>query len=100
MSRDTILTAPDGTRYSLDNLATQKWLDGYAPGATQVIGWIRQRAAELFENGKDAEAVAMRSLAERVTKELLPQIRQRALDHERDHPYIVAPEPAKARRRR
>jgi len=37
MSSDTILTAEDGTQYSWDNLASQKWLDELAAAVEQVL---------------------------------------------------------------
>lgn len=65
MSRDTILKAAsrerdDGTRWSLDNLATQKWLDGHAPGAERAVGWLVDEATRLFKDGDDQAATAPR----------------------------------------
>jgi DNA-binding GntR family transcriptional regulator len=90
MSRDTILKASDGTRYSLDNLATQKWLDGHAPGAERVAGWLTGQAIEAFRAGRDDEASLLRRLAARIQEELIPQLRQKAKDHEIAHPFDLS----------
>jgi hypothetical protein len=90
MSRDTILKAPDGTRYSLDTLATQKWLDGHAPGAERVAGWLRGQALEAFKVGKDDHALLLRGLAERVEKEIVNKLKTAAADHALKYPYEIA----------
>ena len=87
MSSDTILTAPDGTRYSLDNLATQKWLDGHVPGAEVIAGYLRGQAAEKFTAGRDGEAMLLRQLADHIRDKIIPAMEERAETNKLDHPY-------------
>lgn len=91
MSSDTILKAPDGKRYSLDNLATQKWLDGHVPGAEQVEGWLRHEAGERFKNGRDDEASMLRRLADHVRDKIAPEMRRKAENFELEHPFELEP---------
>jgi len=81
MSRDTILKDKDGNRYSYDNLSTQKWLDGHRPGALAVVAWLREKAVDLFRQGKDDAAVQLRKLAEDATKEVIPKLEAQASEH-------------------
>jgi hypothetical protein len=91
VSSDTILKAPDGTRYSFDNLASQKWLEGHIPGAEQVEGWLRTEAADRFTAGRDEEAILLRRLADRIRDKIVPEMRRRAEAHTIDHPFELEP---------
>jgi hypothetical protein len=89
MSRDTILKAPDGTRYSFDNLASQKWLDGHVPGAECVAGWLSELGVTAWRNGDDKRALLLRELAAKVRSEIVPELQRAAAAHEKDHPYEI-----------
>jgi len=91
MSSDTILTAEDGTQYSWDNLASQKWLDGHVPGAEQAVGWLLGEAIEMFRRGEVDDAVELRKLAERMRKAVIPPLKSAAEKHSTDHPYELGP---------
>jgi hypothetical protein len=89
MSRDTPLKAPDGSRYSMDNLATQKWLNGHIPGAEQAIGWLKEEAVSLFRQGDTIKAIYLQGLAKRLADEVLPGLIKNREIHERDYPYEI-----------
>ena len=90
MSRDVILTAEDGTKYSFDNIKTQGWLNGHYSGLDVAANYIKVKAVELFKAGKDEEAVKLRKLAEELVKKLEPDMRSRAERHEREFPMVIA----------
>ncbi len=90
MSSDTILKAPDGTRYSLDNLCSQKWLEGQVTGAEAVAAWLLNESVERFRQRKDDEAHELRNLADRINKELVPKLTKAASDHETKYPHEFA----------
>lgn len=90
MSKDSILRSENGTRYSMDNLSTSKWLNGQATGAEKAVVWLRQQAVEKFNAGKDADAVLLRSTADKMAKELVPALTGDARQFENDHPCIVS----------
>jgi hypothetical protein len=92
MSRDTILTDEAGVRYSHDNLRTQGWLDGRASGLDAAAEFLRERAVQLFRDGKDDEATRLRRLAEEMVKELRPQMEERSKEHAENHPIVVEDE--------
>lgn len=72
MSRDVILTGEDGDTYSLDNLATQKWLNGHFSGLDQCCEWLDRKAAALFGQRKRDEAVALQNLSDELKQQLRP----------------------------
>lgn len=92
MSRDTILRDEDGNRWSLDNLSTQKWLEGHAPGAKKVSEWLREKAVELFTRGEDKAAIEMRTLAEDVLTRLIPEFQKYAERHAQEFPSQLTEE--------
>ena len=89
MSRDLILKDDDGVRWSYDNIHTQGWLEGHAPGLDAAVGYLKKRAVALFESGKDEEATTMRKLAEEMHKALRPTMEAAALRHSKEHPTVV-----------
>lgn len=89
MSRDTILKDADGGTYSLDNLATQKWLEGHYSGLDECCGWLEEKATMLFRARKREQAIEMQSLADELRRDLRPLMIRRAEEHEREFPYEV-----------
>lgn len=89
MSRDLILKDDDGVRWSYDNIHTQGWLEGHAPGLDHAVAYLKKHAVALFEAGKDAEATAMRKLAEDMLKKLRPEMEATALRHSKEHPTVL-----------
>lgn len=86
MSRDMKLTGDDGSHWSLENLCTQKWLEGHSEGAKTVTAWLIDRAVQAFRVGKDEDARFLRALADLVMKEVVPNLQERAKEHAREHP--------------
>lgn len=91
MSRDTLLKDPDGVTYSLDSLATQKWLEGHYSGLDECCGWLEEKATALFRARKREQAIEMQSLADELRRELRPLMIRRAEKHEKEFPYEVQP---------
>lgn len=87
MSRETIVTDDEGNRYSFDNLATQKWLEGQSRGLDCCVEWLNAEATLLFGQRKTEDAVAMQRLADRMKSTLLPELTNRAKEHEQEFPY-------------
>ena len=83
---DTILKDEHGTRYSYDRIATQSYLAGQPVGLDAAAAFLKRQAVKLFEDGKDAEAVAMRKLAERMVAEVKPGLEEAMRKHLRDYP--------------
>lgn len=77
----------EGATLDLDNLATQKWLDGQCVGCDAVMAWLRMEAVKLFEAGDDAKAKELRDLAARLPREVKTELAQAAARHSKDHPY-------------
>lgn len=90
MSRDTILTDAAGTRYSYDHLRTQGYLDGHGSGLDAAAEFLRERAVQLFRDGKDEEATRLRRLSEEMVRELRPQMEERSRCHAREFPIVLA----------
>ena len=86
MSRETLIRDSNGDVYSLDNLSTQKWLDGHWSGLDQCCLWLEQKATELFGQRKREQAVELQNLADEMKKELRPQMIERAAEHAKDFP--------------
>jgi hypothetical protein len=105
MSSDTILVAEEGQRHSgtgqrwsMDNLCSQKWLDGHVSGAKQVAHWlVHERATQLFRDGKDDEARIVRDLAKLVLANIVPELERAAQQHKLDHPSELPPEKRRAK---
>lgn len=89
MSRDTLLKDDDGHVYSLDNLGTQKWLDGHYSGLDQCCEYLEQKATQLFAQRQRNKAVELQNLADELKKELRPAMVKRAKEHEREFPPEV-----------
>ena len=92
MSRETILTDDEGNKYSLDNLATQKWLDGHYSGLDDCCAWLDQKATALFSQRKRQQATEMQELADEMKKELRPKMVKRATEHEAEYPWRLTTE--------
>lgn len=92
MSSDAILTAEDGKKYSYDNIRTGGWLYGHECGAEAVSGWLMKQATAAFECGRDEEAKKLRMLAQEIKKAIMPEMRKRAEEHEKDYPDEIAKE--------
>lgn len=86
---DCIMTDEEGTRYSFENIKTQGWLDGHASGLDAAVGWVKERAVDLFRAGKDEAATSMRRLAEEMDRDLRSGMEQRARSHREEFPAIV-----------
>lgn len=92
MSRETVLTASDGvTKYSFDNIKTQGWLNGHRCGLDAASSYLKELAVQLFKDGKDSEAIAMRKLADSIVTKLGPEMDARAKRHAEEYPMIIAP---------
>lgn len=89
MSRDTILTDGDGKKYSFDNLGTQHWLEGHVPGMDRAVAYLKAKAVDLFREGKDAEAVELRQLADQLKAEIGPELHRAIAEHRRDYPIEI-----------
>lgn len=87
MSRDTLLTDEEGNTYSLDSLATQKWLEGHYSGLDECCGWLEEKAATLFRMRKREEATNMQNLADELRRELRPKMIKQAERHETEFPW-------------
>lgn len=86
MSDDLVLRDDADDRYSYDNIRTQGWLNGHVEGLRCAVTFLREKAAVLFQQEKDEEAVRMRNLATEMLRVLEPQMELRAKDHEKQHP--------------
>lgn len=87
MSSDTTLTDADGNEYSLDNFATQKWLDGQSEGAKIVCGYLKEKATALFQDRRHEEAIRLQGLAVDIETKIIPEMEKRASVHKKIHPY-------------
>jgi hypothetical protein len=92
MSRETLLTDEDGTKYSYENIKTQGWLIGHTSGLDAAINYLKDRAVELFRDGKDDAAIGCRRLAEAMDKALRPDMERNSKRHEKEFPAIVVEE--------
>jgi hypothetical protein len=86
VSQDTELRDAEGNKWSLDNLCTQHWLEGHAPGAEAAGAYLNDVAVMLFREGKDAEAVVIRELAKKMIAVLVPKLKAKAAEHRVDYP--------------
>ena len=98
MSSDTILRDPEGREYSLDNLSTQRWLDGHEPGLDLAAGWLREKAVGLFRQGRDEEATRLRKMADEMQAEISASLRARCADHQREYPIVLPDKPPRKKR--
>lgn len=97
MSRDYYLVELDengatvrgGDVYSYDNIRTQGYLEGHAPGVRAAANYLRGKAIELFSARKHEEAIEMQKLADALEKDLCPVYEARASEHEKEHPQII-----------
>lgn len=87
MSRDTLLTDEEGNEYSLDNLATQKWLEGHFSGLDECCNWLEIRANDLFKQRAHDKALYLQGLSDQLKQKLRPEMVKRATEHEKDHPW-------------
>lgn len=92
MSRDTILISESGKQYSFDNLATQKWLEGKPVGVGCAAKYIRDKAVDLFRDGKHEEAIKMQKLAADIEADLVPRLHDDAKNHAMNHPFELGDE--------
>lgn len=92
MSRETLLRDDDGSVYSLDNLATQKWLEGHYAGLDECKGWLEEKAIKLFQERRREEANAMQALADEMNSDLRLTMIKRAEEHERKFPSQIQAE--------
>lgn len=79
----------DGNVWSIGNLQTGEWLAGQATGLEKAAGWLKRKATLLFERGKYDEAKAMRELAEKMVKDLEPEMERAVEVHKRSFPSII-----------
>jgi hypothetical protein len=86
MSRDTVLKDAEGNVYSLDNLSTQKWLEGHYSGLDQCCQWLELRANELFSQRAHEKALYLQGLADQLKQKLRPEMVKRAKEHEKEFP--------------
>lgn len=87
MSRDLILSDDGGGRYSFENLRTQGWLDGHAPGLEAGAVWLNDQATELFKKGDHEAAIKMQKLSREMVAAVKPVLEASAKRHEKEHPY-------------
>lgn len=83
---DTLLKDGHGNVYSMDNLGTQKWLDGHYSGLDQCCLWLEEKATALFAQRKREQAIELQNLADEMRKELKPEMVKRAQEHRAQHP--------------
>lgn len=86
MSRETFAKTDDGVIYSIDNLSTQKWLEGQPVGLDACVNWINEKAAQLFIQRQTSESLAMQSLADELKETLRPALEERAKTHKVEFP--------------
>jgi len=84
------VTDDSGRQWILDRFATQKMMEGYAPGVERAADWLIELAVSEFRGGKDDEATSLRKLAARLRAELLPKLRQDAEEHAKNFPAFLA----------
>jgi hypothetical protein len=89
MSRDAILKDAKGVRHSYDNIKTQGFLEGHAPGARAVISFIKEKATKAFVEDNDKEAMLLRSLAKEIENRLVQPMLNRATVNKVDHPETL-----------
>ena len=89
MSRETLLKDGEGHTWSLDNLSTQKWLDGHYSGLDDCCAYLEKKATQLFAQRQRDEAVKLQNLADELKKELRPAMVKRAKDHKHEFPSKV-----------
>lgn len=92
MSSETILTASDGGRWSLDNLQVNAANRGEVSGAEQAAAELERLAVELFAASKDAEAVWLRETAKNLRSGLVMRLKNIAERVKREHPDEAPPE--------
>ncbi len=86
MSRDAELRDDEGHVWSFNNLTMGHWLEGHAPGAEAAGAFLNEHAVALFRAGKDAEAAMVRDLAKKMLADVVPKLKAKAAEHERDFP--------------
>ncbi len=91
MSHDFEFSDEDGQLWSFDNLSTQRYLEGHAPGVEAAAVYLQKKAVDLFMKGKDEEARMLRELAKEIVKEVVPELRRHAEQHEKEFPPKVRP---------
>lgn len=89
MSSDLILRDDADVRYSYDRIQTRGYFTGHIQGLAQAAGWLRERAIELFTQGKDKEATDLRKMAEAMVAKLEPEMRRRSKEYEENYPEIL-----------
>jgi hypothetical protein len=89
MSRDVLLRGDDKHVYSLDNLSTQKWLNGHYSGLDQCCEYLERKATQLFAQRQRDKAIELQNLADELKRELRPLMIARAEEHEREFPSEV-----------
>jgi hypothetical protein len=89
MSKENILKDAEGVRYSYENIMTQGWLEGHAPGAEFIAGIINVRAQKCFSEGNDKDAFLLRSLAREILDLHVPTMKLKAEQNAKQHPEIV-----------
>lgn len=88
MSSDWIATDQDGEKIDLENLATQKWLEGQYVGVQVAVDRLSSVAAEHFRRGDDKLAHAMRDAATSL-KSLIGELKKNADVHAKVHPFKI-----------
>ena len=86
MSKPWIAHDDEGA-LDMDNLSTQRWLDGHVPGAEAASNWLHSEAVTLFQRGDDKNAALLRDVAVRMLKEVTEKLEVNIKRHEREHPY-------------
>lgn len=86
MSSDTILTDPDGGKWSLDNLSTQKWLEGRVACVQDIVTALNSLAGEAFGRQQDERAKWLRQIANEIEEKHLPELQRSVERHKRDYP--------------
>jgi hypothetical protein len=89
MSREILLKDNEGHTWSLDNLSTQKWLDGHYSGLDQCCAYLEQKATKLFTERQRDKAIELQNLSDELKRELRQQMVKRAKEHEREFPSEV-----------
>jgi len=89
MSRDTIVKDDQGKQYSLDNLSTQRWLEGQEHGVEIAAKFIKDKSLEAFGRSQDKEALMLRGLADEIVKKLIPELKSKSKQHKERFPIEV-----------
>ena len=89
MSSDTILIAPDGKKYSYDNIALHHHWRGQNTGIKDCFEHVREKARTLFDQGRYDEAKTLREFANSMRETLSHSVQVRLHALAKTNPEFV-----------